>query len=302
MTATVKKLIARALTALAVVVSALMLGGCGATLTVYDYVSNGVRYNEFELRIERDTVELMEETAIVDSSGRRYEVSEYFYELFTGYGCELVSASSDDTAYTARYRKAYYGDTTELTELGTAVEFSYDSVQNPFVRRITATAKNPFNGVRDAYDAVRDGQSGTLIQQLKNGKVAVDEYGEPITLFPSVQNAFPYLKGMDPSGLALGYARDGSRRMQSSGYAAGDGKTRTYVFMRYFDAADAQIAFSYKRPVPYGWYITAAVAGGVAAAVILLATRKRKKVKKQRVEDRFPYNPEDFSGGGNLPM
>ncbi|MDE6399041.1 MAG: hypothetical protein K2L51_06950 [Clostridiales bacterium] len=279
MSAIVKKYTARCMAAVAVVLAALALCACGATLTVYDYVSDGVRYNEFELRIDRDTVELMEETALIDSSGKRYTVSDYFYELFTGYGCELVSASSDDSAYTVRFRKAYYGGTTELAELGTAVEFSYESVQNPFVRKITATAQNPFNGVRAAYDAVRDGQSGTLIQQLKNGKVAVDEYGEPITLFPSVQTAFPYLRGMDPAGLALGYARDGSKRMQSSGYASGDGKTRTYVFMRYFDTADAQIAFSYKRPVPYGWYFAAAAAGGVVTAAIMLAARKRKKAK-----------------------
>lgn len=292
----------RALTAAALVLAALMLGGCGATLTVYDYVLDGVRYNEFELSIERDTVELMEQSAIVDPAGKRYTVSDYLYELFTGYGCELVSARSDERAYTVRFRKAYYGGDTELTELGTAVEFTYEFTQNPFVRNITATAQNPFNGVRAAYDAVRVGQSGTLIQQLKNGKVAVDEYGEPITLFPSVQTAFPYLYGMDPSGLALGYARDGSKRMQSSGYAVGGGKTRKYVFMRYFDTADAEIAFSYKRPVPYGWYIVAAAAGGAVAAAIILAARTKKRTKKQRVEDRFPYDPEDFSGGGNLPM
>ena len=287
--------------AAAVLLAALALCACGATLTVYDYVADGVRYNEFELKIDRDTVELMEDTAIVSDSGKRYTVGDYFYELFTGYGCELVSARSDETKYVVRFRKAYYGGDTELTELGAAVEFEYDTADNPFVRSVTATAQNPFNGIRAAYDAVRDGQSGTLLQQLKNGKVAVDEYGEPITLFPSVQNAFPYLKGMDPSGLALGYARDGSKRMKSSGYAVGDGRTRTYVFMRYFDAADAQIAFSYKRPVPYGWYIAATAAGGAVFAAILLATRKRQKAKKPRVEDKFPYNPEDFTGGG-LPM
>ena len=280
----------------------LMLTGCGASLTVYDYVEDGVRYNDYELTVDRDTVERMERTAIPDEYGKPYTVSEYFYEFFTGYGCELVSASDTAEAYVVRFRKAYYGES-DLFSIGSPVAYEYEYAENPFVRDITATSPNPFNGVRDAYDSVRVGQSGTLIQQIKNGKVAVDEFGEPVTLFPSVQTAFPYLQGMDPSGLLLCYARGGSNRMSASGEKLGSGSNRTYLFTRYFDSADAEIVFRYKRPVPYGWYIVAAAAGGVVVLAIVLATRPKKKSKKNRpVSERFPYNPEDFSGGGNLPI
>lgn len=280
-------------------VCALALCGCGASLTVYDYTEDGVRYNEFTLEISRGLVDDMERTAIPDEYGNGYTVAGYFYELFDDCGCVLVDSSDTEDGYRAVYRKAY-GGTPELFDIGVPVEYSYEYTQNPFARYVTATAANPFNGVRAAYDGVLPGQSGTLIQQLRNGKIAVDEYGERVVLFPSVQTAFPYLAGLDPSGLKLAYARDGSVRMRSSGRTE-SGATHKFVFERYFDDAETNIALFYTRPVAYGWYIVAVLAGGATVGAIALATRKRKK--PVNVKDKFPYDPEDFfTHNNNLPM
>ena len=114
-------------------------------------------------------------------------------------------------------------------------------------------------------------------------------------------DAFPYLKDADPDGLLLNYSRVGSKRMESSGTVARtDGKNSEYVFSRYFDDAQTTVDFEYRRPVPYGWYLTALGAGAVTLAVFLIITRAKKT--KTTLLDRFPYNPEEYRDyDNNLP-
>jgi len=296
--------IKKAAIAAAAALSAFALSGCGASLTVSEYTENGKRVNVFELSIDDDTVRKMEDTAAADAStGAKYTVPEYFYELLSspGFDCELVDANRTPEAYTAVYRKTYDG-ATDLETFGAKLEFMTTYTQNPFVRKYDSVAENPFNGVRAKYDAVLPNESTTIIQRLKNGVKTVDEYGEISVLFPSVTDAFPYLKDVDPSGLLLEYAYTGSRRMKSSGTAVKlDRKNNAYVFGRYFDTIDTTIEFEYNRPVPYGWYVTALAAGGLTIAAIALATRKKKD--KPTLLDRFPYNPEQYRDyDSHLPM
>lgn len=282
--------LSKILCAFALIFVAVALSGCGASLTVYDYTSDGVRYNEYALSLERPLVDRMEQSA-AEVGGTKYTVPEYFYELFGMYGYELVSATLTDKGYDALYRKKFASATaaTELYTVGTSPDFTYEYSDGPFVRDITATADNPFNGVRAAYDAVEPGKSGRLIQQLKNGVVS-REYGEEIVLFPAVQDAFPYLRGVDLDGLLLNYVMNGSSRMNSSGSNI-DG-SGAFVFSRYFDDSDATLEFTYKRPMPYGWYLTAFLVGVLTVVAIWLATRPKKD--KPTLLDRFPYNPEEF--------
>ena len=282
-----------------------MLCGCGASLTLHDYVQDGVRINEYELTIDRDTVTRMESGAAYDPEGEKYTVPSYFRELFGSYGYELVAASSTDAGYTARYRKRFYGDITpELYEItGSVPSYETEIKRNPFTAEVTRSADNPFNGVRAAYDGVTDPDvSGKIIEQLKNGRIAFDEYNERVVLFPAVQDAFPYLKGIDPDRLLLGFSVDGSSRMKSNGASAKlDGDYSRYVFSRYFDNTERKMVFEYARPVPYGWYIVALAAGGVVVAAFVLATRTKKQ--KPNLLDRFPYNPEEFRDyDSHLPM
>lgn len=283
--------------------SAVMLTGCGASVTVYDFVSDGTLYSMYELEIDRDTVERMEATAATDDDGEKYTVETYFFRLFTGYGCELVDASSTDKAYTVRYRKQAVGGKPELYETGQNVEFTTTHTENPFVRTYTAVSPNPFNGVRAAYDAIDPNRSSTLLERIKNGIVVRNEYDERSVVFPSIDAAFPYLKGANLDGLLLNYERGGSSRMKSSGQSTelGD-KTSRYTFSRYFDLNDTQIAFEYRRPVPYGWYMTALAAGAVTIVVLTLVTRTKKQKQKPTLLDRFPYDPEEYRDyDSNLP-
>ncbi|MCH5350702.1 MAG: hypothetical protein J1F39_01860 [Clostridiales bacterium] len=278
----------------AVMLVCVMLTGCGASLTVYDYTENGRRVNEYELNIEAKLVENMERSAITDSNGKKYTVPDYFYSLFNRIGYSLEDASMTSEGYYARFKKTFAeGTTPELFAVGSTVEYSLDYKSNPFTRRYSRVSENPFNGVRAAYDEVRPGQSGQIIQQLKNGIVAVNEYGETEVLFPSVTDAFPYLNGIDTDGLLLNYATVGSSRMDSSGRKIeGDSKNALYVFSRYFDNTDTTIEFEFNRPVPYGWYLVALAAGGIVVAVFVLVTREKKQ--KPTLLDRFPYNPEEY--------
>ena len=189
----------------------------------------------------------------------------------------------------------------DLDRRGTAVEFTASYKDNPFIRKVELVAKNPFNGVRKAYEAIEPLQSSTMLERIKNGVVARDEYNELVTVFPSVRDAFPYLKDADPDGLLLNYSRVGSKRMESSGKVARtDGKNSEYVFSRYFDDALTTVDFEYRRPVPYGWYLTALGAGAVTLAVFLIITRAKKQ--KPTLLDRFPYNPEEYRDyDNNLP-
>lgn len=279
----------------ACILCAFALTGCGASITVYEYSTSGGLVNEIELFIDNQTVEAMEKTAIADEYGIPYTVENYFYTFFTDNGYDIVSAKSDGAGYSVVYRKIFpNGTTTDLYQAGTKPEYSYKYKRNPFVVNVVATSPNPFNGAREAFDGITNPNvSATVLQQLKNGKVAVSEYGERIELFPSVTEAFPFLDGMDPSGLLLTYARADSSRKKSSGkkYRI-DRDNSWYVYSRYFDAAEPTVEVSYNRPVPYGWYLIALAAGGLTVAMFILKTREKQE--KPTLLDRFPYNPEEY--------
>lgn len=273
-------------------VTALLLTGCGASVTFYDYTENGVRYNEYELAFDLKVAGEMEKTAATDGDGKKYTVQSYFYELFTDFGYELVGAELTQTEYVARYRKAVVNGS-EQNKYGCEVEFESAYTENPFVRTYTLTAPNPFNGVRGAYDEIGPLQSSTPLERIKNGVKARDEYNELVTVFPSLTEAFPYLKDVNPDGLLLNYSRTGSRRMESSGKVVRtSGDNSEYVFSRYFDDAETTVDFKYRRPVPYGWYMTAVCAGAVTLVIFVLVTRTKKQ--KPTLLDRFPYNPEQY--------
>ncbi|MCH5156189.1 MAG: hypothetical protein J1F69_06225 [Clostridiales bacterium] len=256
-------------------IAALFLTGCGATLSVYDYTENGVHYQMYELSIDGSTVAAMEQSAATDDSGKKYTVESYFAKLFDDFGFTLVSATRAGT-YTVRYRKAV-SNGGELAELGTKVKFDTTYTQNPFVRTYTSVSQNPFNGVRKSYDNVQSLQSSTVLERIKNGAVARDENGEIVVSFPALVDAFPYLKSLNPDGLLLNYVRYGSDRMESSGRKVKTDNGTAYVFSRYFDDTDTFIKYSYKRAVPYGWYIVAIAAGAAVLAGLLIATRTKKQ-------------------------
>lgn len=289
----------------AAILCTLALTGCGASLTVYEYASGDGIVNEIELFIDADTVARMESSAGVDEYGTPYTVESYFYSFFTDHGYDISGAEVTSDGYSVIYRKEFSsGVKTDLYAAGTTPEYIYEYHENPFVINIDKKSPNPFNGARENFDAiVNPNVSATVLQQLKNGKVAVDEYGERVVLFPSVTEAFPYLKGIDPSGFLLNYAKADSSRMKSSGdkYRI-DSDNSWYVFSRYFDAAERTVEFNYNRPVPYGWYLVALAAGGIVVAAFVLATRNKKQ-KPPNLLDRFPYNPEQYRDyESHLPM
>lgn len=284
---------------IAVCFTALLLTGCGATLSVYDYTEDGVRYHMYELSIDNDTVADMERTAITDADGNKYTVQSYFARLFADYDYTLVSASYSDGKYTVRYRKQVV-DGGELAELGTAVDFTTTHTENPFVRTYTATSANPFNGVREKYDNVLPLRSTTVLERIKNGAVAHDAHGETVVSLHAIDEAFPYLKGANPDGLLLNYVRYGSDRLESSGRRITADKGTAYVFSRYFDDTYTFIQYKYKGAVPYGWYMVAIGGGALVFGLIILLTRAKKE--KPTLLDRFPYNPEQYRDyDSNLP-
>lgn len=280
----------------ALVVCAFVLTGCGASLSVYDYTaSDGTRYNEYELSISRETLARMEKSAINDLSGKKYTAKSYFYQLFEFYGYNIVSATDDDNGYKAVFRKAVTY-TSELDSVCGTVEFTRERVHNGFVATVTSTADNPFNGVRQKYDDVQPNQAATVLQQLKNGRVSIDEYGDVKVDLPSVIAAFPYLQTVDMSGFLLNYGRIETVRAKSSGiaYAQSDGDTAVYVFPRYFDYTETQIQIITKRAVSYGWYAVALAAGLATVAIIAIITREKRQKTTPTLLDRFPYNPEEY--------
>lgn len=296
---------------LAVIAAALcalaLLSGCGASVTVTAYDENGVRYNEYTVEIPTQTVERMEKSAATDANGEKYTVQSYLFEMFSGFDCTLVDSRRTATSFVAVYRKAFRDDKPTVVEPAgfvsgsvlrdVAEQISYTTdltSRNPFVRRYKTTSVDPFNGVRAAYDAVRAGQSATVIQRLKNGLITINtDTGETEVLLPRVQDAFPYLDGMDESGLLLKYATIGSTRMDSSGTKREfDDDNSRYEFSRYFDTSDRDIVFEYSRPEVYGWYLVALAAGAVVVAAFVIATRPKKQ--KPTLLDRFPYNPEEY--------
>lgn len=289
------------------------LSGCGASVAVRSYTENGVRYNEYTLSIETAVVQKMEKTASQKENGGKYTVNDYFFELFSGFDCEIVNAIYDENAYVATYRKAFastqnadshdYLCSSKLDDISNYVSFTASSVSGPFVRHVTSTSSNPFNDLRKNYDAVRPDESATVLQRIKNGHFSRDaDTGERIVFLPSISEAFPALDGVEPDGLKLDYRYVGSKRMDSSGNTlASDKDNAMYEFSRYFDTADYQMTFEYDRPVPYGWYVTAILVGGVTFGVIMLITRTKKQ--KPTLLDRFPYNPQEYRDyDSNLPF
>lgn len=258
----------RLLALLSVTAVALLLTGCGASVTVYDYYRGGTRYGMYEIRVDAATVEKMEETATTDSDGNKYTVSGYLYELFTSFGYEPISASNTDEYYTVSYRRAE-GRETELDRFGTKLEFTNKYTQTPFIRTYHSVSPSPFNGLREAYDNIPSERASTILEWVKNGAVARDEFGERVVSFPSITEAFPYLVGKNPDGLLLNYVYEGSRRMQTSGVKTGEyDSTAQYMFSRYFDDSETTIELMYERPVTYGWYLAALAIGAAALAII----------------------------------
>lgn len=297
----------KTIAAIVLALAALLLTGCGASVTVSAYSENGTRYNEYTVEIDRAIVQKMEETAVLDGNGERYTVNGYLFELFSGYGCELIDSGYRKSSYYAVYRKAFtVSETTNkpapaafvtdsrLHDITEQIAYTTDLTRNPFVRNYTAVSPDPFNGVRKAYDAVLPGQSATVIQRLKNGLVTtIVSTGERVTLLPSIPDAFPYLKGADVGGLELRYAYVGSKRMESSGKSVEiNDDYAQYIFSRYFDTTEREITLEYSRPEVYGWYIVALAAGAVTIAIFVFVTRTRKQ--KPTLLDRFPYNPEEY--------
>lgn len=291
----------RLLAVIGVVLVAFLLTGCGAKLAVYEYSSDGVRYNMYELTIDADTVENMERTAATDNGGNKYTVEGYFYKLFTDFGYALADAERTDKAYTVRYVKAV-GAVSELDEAGTKTDFTRTESSNPFIHTYTDVSPNPFNGVRESYDNVEPDRSQTVLERIKNGAVAFDEFGVRVVSFPALTDAFPYLRGADAGGLPLEYVRYGSARTDSTGTIVDTGgNTAAFVFSRYFDDTETTIDFTFTRAEPYGWYLVAIVAGGLTVAVIFAITRPKKQ--KPTLLDKFPYNPEQYRDyDSHLPM
>lgn len=257
-------------------VLAFALTGCGASVAVYDYTENGVRYNEYEISVDADAVSKMESSAAIDRNGDKYVFKDYLYALFTEFGYELTDATFTNDGYTASYRKVVAGEP-ELFSVGTPVSFTATSTKNPFIKTYTAVSPNPFDGVREYYDGIERGRSATMLERIKNGVTVRDEFGDAVTVFPSIAQAFPYLNELDPDGLRLDYVQTRSDRMKSSGTAERVGnRTVRYTFSRYFDYTENIMAYEYKRAVPYGWYGVAVAAGAVVFAAIMLATRKKR--------------------------
>lgn len=278
MTGARRKKALRTITVVCVILVALLLTGCGARISVYDYTENGVRYNMYEVAIDNAVVAEMERSASVDRYGEKYTVAGYLEDLFAEYGYALVDARKTDVEYTATFKKAVSGEP-ELYRVGNPVEFSTARNADPFVAVVTAKAQNPFDGVREKFDSLQSGQPSTVLDRIKFGVVAHDEYNEPVIVFPSVYHAFPYLDGISPDGLRLDYSRNGSSRMKSSGTVTALGNnTSKYTFSRYFDYTENIIVFEYKRPVPYGWYAVAVAAGGLTLATIAIVIKKKGKV------------------------
>lgn len=287
-----------------------LLTGCGASVTVYDYYDNGVRENAIEVSVDKATLSAMEKSALANGANA-YTVSRYLAELFGEFDYELEDAEESDGGYAARYVKSFPSDVSDLDLIGTAVEFTASYKDNPFIRKVDLVAQNPFNGVRAAYDDAKPNMivaddarfKYEVINFIKYGRSAVDEFGETVELFPAITDAFPCLRGENLDGLLLNYVRGGSRRMSSTGTSYRiDSRTSGYIFSRYFDEIEAEIGFSYNRPVSYGWYIVALAAGGAAVGIVFAVTRK-KKDKGPTLIDRFPYNPEQYRDYENhLPM
>ena len=266
---------------------AVILTGCGASVTVYDYTSGGMRYNMYELELDSTVAASMERTAAVDADGTPYTVKGYFTEFFRGCGYEPVLASDNGKLVRLGFRKALSGDS-ELDKAGSVVAFETTYKENAFVRTYTAASPNPFNGVREAFDGVEPDVSTTALERLKNGIVTFDEYGGRHVSFLGIYDAFPYLKTQDPDGLLLSYVRTAARRMTSSGTTTEQTESYAeYKFDRYFDVSAAQIMFEYKRPVPYGWYLTALGVGATALAVMLIIVRAKEKSDKPDILDIF---------------
>ena len=148
--------------------AALLLTGCGASVTVSAYNENGIRYNEYVIEIDMDIVDKMESSAALDSNGEKYTVGGYLFELFTGYNCELVDSGYRKHTYYTIYRKAFEGEAeaskkptpaafvsdSRLHDITEQITYTTDLTRNPFVRNYTSTSPDPFNGVRAAYESV----------------------------------------------------------------------------------------------------------------------------------------------------
>lgn len=290
---------------LLVCVLALPLAACGASVSLFTGSSGDEYVHTLEIRIPARLYNEMEKTAaVIPNTYKRWTLPDWLagicqlvtYSDGTGYEYDGFYLDGGDFVAQLTHRFPIDDDEDDGEEDGDVVQ----TIKNYFfVYAIEVTQPNPFNGLRADYDDAAEGQNGSLMQMIKNG-VGYYQGEEWVQLLPSLTQAFPAVKGYDPSELTLNLYLGGSSRMASTGTKVRMGGNTYYLWERKFDESEQTITLKYLRPNSLGWNITAIVVAGIVVVVILLATRGKKK-KKDDLIDRYPYDPFNPDSGNRLP-
>lgn len=299
---------------LLVCVLALPLAACGASVSLFTGSSGDEYVHTLEIRIPARLYNEMEKTAaVIPNTYKRWTLPDWLNGTYLPNGQRQIGIC-DYSVY------EYLGYVEDGVDFIAQLEYRFpiddgsddgeedsDVVQTIknyfFVYAIEVTQPNPFNGLRADYDDAAEGQNGSLMQIIKNGigYYQQTEHGQEwVQLLPSLTQAFPAVKGYDPSELTLNLYLGGSSRMASTGTKVRMGGNTYYLWERKFDESEQTITLKYLRPNTLGWNITAIVVAGIVVVIILLATRGKKK-KTDDLIDRYPYDPFNPDSGNRLP-
>lgn len=281
---------------------------CGASVSLYTGSENGNTVYFLEARLPLSLY-----GNIQQSGAERHEIGQppkwrledwlaefSRYVMFTdGSMFEYEGYSIDSNEYVATFKRTV---TPNSGGSGSNDDSEDDNVVIKdyfYFYAVEVTEENPFNGLRSEYDAAVPGQSGTLMQMIKNGIGYFDDEGYHERL-PSLSAAFSETAKYLPETLKLNFYLDGSAKMNTTGNKKViNGKTY-YLWERSFDASEDYITYRYFRANSLGWNVTALIIAGVTVLIILIVTRSKKE--KPTLLDKFPYDPSKYEDiYSNLP-
>ncbi len=284
-----KKLIAL----LAVVFCVLPLFACdGAEIDCY-YSANEQYFSYvYQVKVANSTVEAVESSAAVNPKlldGGKWTLKDYFTELawVCGWNSEIqqeqpiVEKNTTHTVYTFNLlqRNNQSDDDDDESSVVRTVDKGF------FFNKIIYTQPNPLYESLTSYNG--EPKSNTITFVLKNG----------LSGLPALEAAFPTLVGQaDKLKMSFYWKADGVKAVGGE-----EVNINGERYLKWTVTEDNKnIAYSYTRPNPVGWYVVTAIVGVLVTVIILIVTKKSKKkprivdgTEKPTTGSRVYYNVSD---------
>ena len=280
-----KKIFKKIVAVAFILITAVMLCGCGASVECYYYSDSlGTSYR-YRLVIPTALKQNIESSAKTRANGTtKYTFDSYLGELAKVRGL-TYEASFVDGANTVYSLYLFVEHNTDNEDSNGEQESSgsgpVDFEWGFFSHKYTYKMANPFNGLYDEY--TNSPAEGGLMYVLKYG------YKEDL---PALTEVFPAIKSQDMTAMGLDFYWFDSKMVAVNGETYGTGSNKYSYWQGKFDSEYRYLEFNYFTPNPLGWYVVILAVSVALIVILFIATRKSKAKPKMKklTPMRTPYD------------